>query len=174
MNKPHASRMPTVIDIRRGRVDDRLAKTAAATNARHSTGMAWTYNMKPIMPLAIDGWTTRDVAARPAAINAMAPSRSRQAARLRNSHQTITSRLPAIPPRIAAPPASGETRGTPKRATSRITAATTPGHSRSGGWNGPSLTAAVISPPIAELYPVHDFGGIRVSLMAVDRLLPLT
>ena len=48
-------------------------------------------NIIPIIPFAIDSWTTRDVANSATTIRTMAPRRSDQGARLKNSHHTTIS-----------------------------------------------------------------------------------
>ena len=60
------------------------------------------------------------------------PTRSDHGARLKNSHHTKTANPPAIPPRIAVPPAPGTTMGRTYLASHCSATAATPGHSRSG------------------------------------------
>ena len=60
--------------------------------------------MKPIIPLAIEGCTTREVTAPATSISAVAPSRSDHGARLKNSHHPITTRPSTNVPMIAVPP----------------------------------------------------------------------
>ncbi len=57
-------------------------------------------NIIPIIPLAIDSWTMRDVATSATTIRTMAPKRSDQGARLKNSHHTTTANPPTSPPSI--------------------------------------------------------------------------
>ena len=48
-------------------------------------------NSIPIIPFAIDSWTMRDVATSATIIRTMAPQRSDQGARLKNTHHTDDS-----------------------------------------------------------------------------------
>ena len=75
----------------------------------------------------------RDVATSATTIRTMAPTRSDQGARLKNSHHTTTANPPTTPPSIAERrTASGTTMGTTNQTSHCSTTATTPGHSRSG------------------------------------------
>ena len=75
----------------------------------------------------------RDVANSATTIRTMAPTRSDQGARLKNSHHTTTANPPTNPAqhpdRAVAP---GTTMGTTNLTSHSSTTATTPGHSRSG------------------------------------------
>src|SRR5262249_13220673 len=74
----------------------------------------------------------RFVATTETTISPMAPSRSAQGARLKNSHQTRTASAHASPPITAPIRASCATAGTPNQSSHCSATATTPGHSRSG------------------------------------------
>src|SRR5262245_57906447 len=74
----------------------------------------------------------RGVAASVATISTMAPKRSDQGARLRNSHHKTIANAPKSPPNNPSATASGSTTGTTNLITANSTPATTPGHSRSG------------------------------------------
>ena len=65
----------------------------------------------PIIPVAIDLSTRREVTSRPTAINARAPSRSDHGARLKNSHQTMIASAPATPTIIPRRKALGTSNG---------------------------------------------------------------
>ena len=60
--------------------------------------MAKMGNNIPIMPVAIDSWTMRDVANSATIIRTMAPKRSDQGARLKNTHHTTIANPPTSPP----------------------------------------------------------------------------
>ena len=51
-------------------------------------------NMNPIIPVAIDLSMMRDVATSATIIRTMAPKRSHQGARLKNTHHTTTAKPP--------------------------------------------------------------------------------
>src|ERR1035437_10189441 len=103
-------------------------------------------NIIPIIPVAIDTWTMRDVANSAIIIRTIAPKRSDQGARLKNNHHTTIANPATSPPRMANAKASGTTMGTPNLTRHSSTAATTPGHSRSGfGGVGSPVCAMVTS-----------------------------
>ena len=91
VHTPHASRMVATIVARRGPSERRRLATAQATKARLRTGMAKMGNNIPCTPVAIDSWTMRDVANSATIIRTMAPKRSDQGARLKNSHHRTIS-----------------------------------------------------------------------------------
>ncbi len=88
-------------------------------------------NIIPIIPVAIDTWMMRVVAASATIIRTMAPKRSDQGARLRNTHHTTIASAPTSSPITPNPMAPGTTIGTTNLASHCSTTATTPGHSRS-------------------------------------------
>ncbi|CAN5769047.1 hypothetical protein BH20ACI3_BH20ACI3_22430 [soil metagenome] len=131
--------MAAAMDARRGPAERRRLATAHTTKARLRTGIAKIGNNIPMAPFAIDTWTMRDVANSATIIRAMAPKRSDQGARLRNTHHTTITNAQKTPPitpkNVAGNPkyvASGATTGTTNLTSIRSAAATTPGHSRSG------------------------------------------
>src|SRR5712691_4269686 len=85
----------------------------------------------------------RFVATTATTIRTMAPTRSAQGARLKNSHHTTIANPQASPPSIANMRASGATRGTTNQSSHCSTTATTPGHSRSGFRGGSSSVCAM-------------------------------
>src|SRR6516165_1026657 len=86
----------------------------------------------PIIPVAIDLWTMRKVAATATTISTSAPRRSDQRTRLKNIHQTRINNPPATLPRTPTPAMLGATTGTTNQASHCNTTATTPGQSNSG------------------------------------------
>jgi hypothetical protein len=86
------------IDTSRGPVERRRLATAQPTKARLRTGMANIGNIIPIIPFAMDGCTRCDVANNPTIIRTMAPTRSDQGARLKNSHRRRTASPPPKTP----------------------------------------------------------------------------
>src|SRR5262245_27717265 len=88
---------------------------------------------------------TRNVARRATAIRTMAPRRSDQGARLKNTHHKRTASPQATPPSIPTIPASGATTGTPKTKSHCSATAATPGHSRSCLRGVPSWVWAIVS-----------------------------
>ena len=89
-------------------------------------------NVIPIIPVAIERSTMRDVAPSATTIRRMAPNRSIQAARLKKTHHRTIASPPTNPPNTLISSASGHTIGTPNLRIHSSVTATTPGHSRSG------------------------------------------
>ena len=89
-------------------------------------------NIIPIIPVAMDWWMMRGVANSATPIKTMAPTRSDQGARLKNSHHTTIVTPPRSSPIIPTAMAPGTTTGTTNLTSHCSTTATTPGHSRSG------------------------------------------
>ena len=83
-------------------------------------------------PVAMETWMMRDVATSATIIKARAPQRSERGARLKNAHHTTMANAQTSAPIIPTGPASGATMGTTALASNSSTAASTPGHSRSG------------------------------------------
>ena len=63
--------------------------------------------MIPIIPVAIDWWMMRDVAASATIISTTAPQRSDRGAREKNAHHTTTANPPRSAPSGAMYPAIG-------------------------------------------------------------------
>src|SRR5687767_3247819 len=78
-------------------------------------------------------------------IRPLAPTRSDQGARLKNTHQTTIASPPASPPMTAKGSAAGATTGTAYLTRNCSITMTTPGHSRSGLRGVDSVCAIVIS-----------------------------
>ena len=74
----------------------------------------------------------------------MAPTRSVQGARLKNSHQTTIANAPMSPPKTPNIMVPGTTTGTTNLTSSNSSAAATPGHSRSDLCFGSSVCAIVL------------------------------
>ena len=87
------------IVARRVVVDSVRVKAAEATNRTMSGGIARSGSSPPIAPVEIEMSTKRHVTRMAAAMRAIAPNRSIQGARLKNSHQTRMTAAPANPPR---------------------------------------------------------------------------
>jgi hypothetical protein len=152
VNTAQASRIATTNAARRSPAESRRVATAQATSARHWTGMEETGSIIPIIPFAIDGCTMRLVMMIAMTINTIAPKRSTQGARLKNSHQTRIASAHTIAPSIAPMAASGATTGTTNQSSHCSTTATTPGHSRSGfrgvgfcgiGWSFRAMVSSI-------------------------------
>src|ERR1043166_1734897 len=96
---PHASRIVATIVTRRVPSERLRVTTAHATKARHKPGIAKIYSRIPCAPVAIDTWTMFFVAYMPPPFTPIAPKRSDQAARLKNTHhRTIANAPPKTPP----------------------------------------------------------------------------
>ncbi len=90
--------MAAAIDARRNPAERRRLATAPATRARLRNVTAVMGSIIPIIPSRIDTWTRRDVANNATIIRTMAPTRSDQGARLKNSHHTRIAAAHTIPP----------------------------------------------------------------------------
>src|SRR6266516_7659417 len=88
----------------------------------------------------------------------MAPTRSVQGARLMNTHHTTIANTPMSPPITPNIMVPGTTMGTTNLTSSNSTAATTPGHSRSGLRFGSSVCAIVILRSLSSPEQVSEFG----------------
>src|SRR5882724_8623838 len=130
VNTPHASRMATTNHARRGPPERRRAATAQHTRERLRSGMEKMYIIMPIPAFAMDWWTRGFVANTATIIRTMAPMRSNQGARLKNSHHTRTASPQTSPPIIPNIIVSGATKGMTNQTSHCRTTATTPGHSR--------------------------------------------
>jgi hypothetical protein len=117
--------------------------TAQHTRARLRTGMEKMYIIMPIPAFAMDWWTIGFVANTATIIRTMAPMRSDQRARLKNSHHTRTASPQTSPPIIPNIMTSGATMGTTNQTSHCSTTATTPGHSRKG-FRGAGASALLV------------------------------
>ena len=97
VNAAQAMTIAAAITARRASVVKRDPTSAPVATATAIDGNAYIGSSMPIMPLPIEGCTTRDVATNAMAISAMAPRRSRMGARLKNSHQTMIASAPDHP-----------------------------------------------------------------------------
>jgi len=86
----------------------------------------------PIIPPAIDGWTTRRVAARATATTTSAPARSAHGVRLKNIHHAMIPSEVTIAPMMPNTSVSGTKAGMTNLISTSSAARTTPGHRRSG------------------------------------------
>src|SRR2546425_12153050 len=145
VNSPQASRVAATIEMRRGPVERRRLAAAHATRPRLMIGMEKMGNILLIPAFAMDGWTICFVANTATTITTMAPTRSDQGARLKNTHHRTIANPPTTPPNIPKMANSGMTMGTATMASNISTAAATPGHSRSGFRGVGSLDWFVIS-----------------------------
>jgi hypothetical protein len=89
-------------------------------------------NKNPIPAVATDTWRRGEVATNATTISAMAPKRSDQTARLKNTHHRTSANPPPSPTIAPIGRASGMNIGTPYLASHCTATMTTPGHSGSG------------------------------------------
>ena len=111
-----------------------------------SEGVVWGHRSQRLaqesvsMPApAMDSWTRREIPSTAMIIHTRAPKRSDQGARLKPTHHTTIAAAPKTQPINPTTPdsnpknwASGKTLGRTNLSSINSTAATTPGHSRSG------------------------------------------